>query len=139
MRALFMDARTDRIQTDSLKLESMKDQSLKNSETWITRVNYKHFVPTDYSRVCSDHFVKGKTSNFCAYNFGSRVNVSQIKLGKIIIDKPSQLSLIHYLFQSVNTPNCSELGFFVLLCFVFNKRGDQHLKVKGSHLETLRD
>ena len=62
---LFMDARADQIHIDSLKLDYMKDQRLKNSAG--RNMDSKDFVHMDYSEVCSDHFVKGRTNNVCAY------------------------------------------------------------------------
>lgn len=48
--------------------------------------------------------------NFCAYNFLSHFNVSQIKLGKITIDEHSYPAyLIQYLFHSVNIQKWSQL------------------------------
>ena len=100
---MFTDA-TDGIHADSLKLEYVKDQGLKNSaDTGEKHGSHDHkdFVPTNYSKVCSDKFVESKTNNLCAYNFDSLFNVYQVKSGEIC--------LIRYLFNKVNIQNQSQL------------------------------
>ena len=66
IHTLFIDAKAVRTHTDSLKLNYMKDQRQKNSAAaiWISQVNRKDFILTDYSKVCSKYFVEGKINNF---------------------------------------------------------------------------
>ena len=37
-----------------------EDLSRERRRTWISRINRKDFTPTEYSKVCSDHFVQGE-------------------------------------------------------------------------------
>ena len=55
----------------------MKDERLKNlADMWARNMDRAskqqavNCVPTVCYKVCSDHFVEGKTNYFCSYGFG---------------------------------------------------------------------
>ena len=42
-----------------------EDLSRLRRKTWIARINRKNFEPNQHKRVCSDHFVEGRSNVNC--------------------------------------------------------------------------
>lgn len=62
-----MDARTDQVPKIGVHERLKRGRCLLFTHT--IHVSHKDFIPTDNSKVCSDHLVKG-TNNLCTVNVG---------------------------------------------------------------------